>query len=332
MNVTYFLGAGASCHAIPTYSDKANFIKELESYMSDISRINIPDNKNKFLDMEKARQQLISNTKWLIDKLDNYNTIDDYAKYLWDSSDPGDRQLYDKLKITLSFYLSIRQLQKRPDLRYTSLIAKINNNTGLNPKFKIITWNYDVQFEKSFFKEKPHLNLDNMHIGIQSYPCSGCSLSFKFDFSRFGKVHLNGIAGFYSAHGRESKPIIQNLYEEIGPLLFAKCLVEYDYLMEHPTALSGLFSYAWEDNDSAKKARDYAVSIAKETDQLVIIGYSFPHFNKDIDREIFKNLVKVEKIVIQDKAPDKIKRVLKDRYGLDSDIATHDVDEFYVPF
>lgn len=55
-----------------------------------------------------------------------------------------------------------------------------------------------------------------------------------------------------------------------------------------------LLSFAWEDetNDTKKifleKRMPIAKAIAEKTDILVVIGYSFPFFNRKIDDEIFK--------------------------------------------
>ena len=48
--------------------------------------------------------------------------------------------------------------------------------------------------------------------------------------------------------------------------------------------------FAWNEDEVTKKAREYAKQIISETDILVVIGYSFPYFNRDVDRSIFKAL------------------------------------------
>jgi len=55
--------------------------------------------------------------------------------------------------------------------------------------------------------------------------------------------------------------------------------------------------FAWEqdyfNNQSAKLFSNIA-----DTKVLVVIGYSFPFFNREIDREIFRRMEKLERIYI----------------------------------
>lgn len=63
------------------------------------------------------------------------------------------------------------------------------------------------------------------------------------------------------------------------------------------------YTFAWEERGSgaeiAKKAREMAVDIAEQTDALVIIGYSFPKLNREIDTQIINSLQKEAQIYIQ---------------------------------
>jgi hypothetical protein len=42
----------------------------------------------------------------------------------------------------------------------------------------------------------------------------------------------------------------------------------------------------------------------KFTNVLVVIGYSFPFFNREIDRKIIKAMSKIHKVYFQSKEPD----------------------------
>lgn len=41
----------------------------------------------------------------------------------------------------------------------------------------------------------------------------------------------------------------------------------------------------------------------KDTEQIVVIGYSFPFFNRVMDREIFGGMPNLKKVYVQDKNP-----------------------------
>src|SRR5690606_20489812 len=54
--------------------------------------------------------------------------------------------------------------------------------------------------------------------------------------------------------------------------------------------ISNHINYAWESNSLAEKTRNEAKRIFSETDILVIIGYSYHNFNKEIDKMLFNEL------------------------------------------
>ena len=49
----------------------------------------------------------------------------------------------------------------------------------------------------------------------------------------------------------------------------------------------------------------------KDAQIMVVIGYSFPFFNRPIDRLIFRKMDKLEKIYIQDLYPENVKQSLR---------------------
>ena len=72
------------------------------------------------------------------------------------------------------------------------------------------------------------------------------------------------------------------------------------------------------------------------TDTLVVIGYSFPFFNREVDRKIIRSMPKLKKIYIQDYAPLNIKSrflsILPDWQDRGIQIIpVDDVNEFFLP-
>lgn len=49
----------------------------------------------------------------------------------------------------------------------------------------------------------------------------------------------------------------------------------------------------------------------KDTELVVVIGYSFPFFNRETDREIFKGMPKLKKVYVQDVNPDAVIQSLR---------------------
>ena len=54
--------------------------------------------------------------------------------------------------------------------------------------------------------------------------------------------------------------------------------------------------YSWENNPVFDNIRTNALKATKETDILIIIGYSFPTFNRNIDKSILKNMIRLKKV------------------------------------
>ena len=106
--------------------------------------------------------------------------------------------------------------------------------------------------------------------------------------------------------------------------------------------------FAWEDGDQVKKAREYASQIIRDSDAVVIIGYSFPTFNREIDRLLFSafNQCCVErsggkvidikkKIYIQD-IKDNAPKIMERLKAVGSNLFEvaeiyDDVDQFFIP-
>jgi len=123
---------------------------------------------------------------------ENHASIDTFAKKLYIKNEQHNLL---RLKATLSCYFLILQGLNNVDQRYDTFFASITNkdeneNVILPDNIKIISWNYDIQFEKAF-----NIYLDNikyLSTQLQAPPITGGR--FEFDYSKFGIIRLNGIA------------------------------------------------------------------------------------------------------------------------------------------
>ena len=97
---------------------------------------------------------------------------------------------------------------------------------------------------------------------------------------------------------------------------------------------SGL-SFAWERFGKLEHdIVEYAKGETSETEVLVVIGYSFPYFNREIDREVIGNMKSLQKVYFQ--APDA--DILKERFlSIRDDIESSsllprfDLEQFLLP-
>lgn len=346
--ISYLLGAGASANTIPIVAFIHSRIEEIITFLKSAQ---IPNDK-----VEAARA-IINELEWLLQNAGKYYTIDTLAKKYYLTSD--DKNL-KKLKKSLIIYFAVEQYLNIPsqqdnklnysfkkestDKRYGSFIAAItrkrypiaipgiagdalaaeNQDFELSKYIKILSWNYDVQFEMSL-QELSNTVIQHIKTTYQILPNSvsqneNNNIIIKQD--RFAMVKLNGDA-------------IWNLEEQTSLnktcILDGKKYVEeskllFDFLDRYKTSSSLFesnsspllsFNFAWEnDNNFRAKYRGYSKNletaelIAVETEILVVIGYSFPIFNREIDSRLFAKMTKLKKIYIQDKNPDRIKSTM----------------------
>ncbi len=295
VKVTYILGAGASANVLPTVK-KTKHSKGLSDAMRELADWleNEPD-----ISPEHGIyiQDISRDFKWLADNSDKFGTVDTFAKFLYLQQKGADLK---RLKFLLSFYFIIEQLfhhklDQRPLIFFTSVLQYKNI---LPTNIKILNWNYDSQLQLSgnIFQQEEFQRNGNGYIHTPAlfnyYPNIGYNGSIKID--DFALVHLNGVASMYfdSHDNTFNSHHIENHNNNLNDIITRTKGMEGKYLI----------SFAWE-NAIFDKRIEIAKSIVKETDYLVVIGYSFPFFNREIDKEIFDTLIegnKLKKIYYQD--------------------------------
>jgi GR25 family glycosyltransferase involved in LPS biosynthesis len=279
--ITYLLGAGASCNALPLVN---NFKDRLSSFNKRLLENLRPQPSN---DMEAYRQlfpfggkngkDFMESILWLRDIAEKHASIDTYAKKLFIKNDNEALNDLHKLKSALSCYLLLEQSLEMTDKRYDNFFASIliRDPRGI-PKLpkdvNIITWNYDTQLEKSYE-------------GFCTIP----ETVFE-EFTRSKNIiRLNGNCGYL--HAAETKYLGHTEFS----ISFLESVIKlYDKFMKAIARPD--ISFAWEKSD----IEDKIIETLKGTTTLVIIGYSLPYFNREIDKMmIYAMHPTLEKIFIQ---------------------------------
>ena len=297
-NLTYLLGAGASYHAMPVQNELiADVARVLENL-----RINNPVHAMNIWGIAGIMnggkyKSLMAKWQEIVQKCQGELTIDTYARTL------HIREEHDQLlalKKLIDFYFHVRQFDERlylqqdirrgyqpnygmqtettpklrtlerHDRRYTQLLASLirpeekRRNDLLPPGLSVLTYNYDLQLEEALAKI--------FDIELRQIVRPGVEPA--------NIVHLNGRAAAYHLEprgdGRHEPDVIGNLLDgnqrdtEIG--------------------------YAWDKRHLESSRFD---EIVTQTKTLVVIGYSFPQFNQETDKEIV-NAPNLERIIIQD--------------------------------
>lgn len=296
MKITYLFGAGASRGCLPTVVEfpdrlhqQSEFLKKDiytldESYFKDITQIT----------KAQAKEQLLIDMDWLYSECLKHASVDTLAKKLWLKRDWSN---LERLKYALTAFLIIEQLRHPPDKRYDTFFASIlrKDISSFPPKVNVVTWNYDFQFEISFDEYSGNDNIYNTYFPIVS---KHTKKNAKPD--EFALYKLNGTTEFDHLHRQYT--FVNSFRKGPEPSSIEEVIRSYAMGRFAYRHLHLCLSFAWEEESPDDSIVSKTIEAVRESNVLVVIGYSFPLFNRDIDRKIIDAMTSLEKIYIQ--APD----------------------------
>lgn len=303
--ITYLFGAGASRNAIPIVNDLRKSIIEEKQLLQKEFVIN-----NEYVDINKEPfhtqsifDELIKDFEWLVENCDNDQSIDTLAKKL---SIRGEFENLKKLKTILSVYFMIIQSKKKVDIRYDTFFASLlqTSHLPLPSNLRILTWNYDYQLEKAYAEYSTDYRFESCQTLLNIYSKNSRDTGFNTD--RFGIVKLNGTASLM-LDLEKSNPynMVGNTNTQYSATLIQTFLKHYaslHHVGKTKEKLIPSLSFAWEDYPSETGAIENAMKCTAETETLVVIGYSFPLFNRFVDRDIIGSMKNLKTVYFQ--APD----------------------------
>lgn len=297
MKLTYLLGAGASFNAIPSVYHLYDEIVRCSDFFDDIGMRGLGEEYN-----------------YLASAIEQYGTPDTFARALWLSNSIEE---LNRLRKSISVFFSsyryavplmteytkseFSKTKKRVskslfggiDSRYLEWLATIcsKDSESIFPiDFNVLTYNYDEQIENSL----RHLMLEEKHKRLLkriSWPAFSKSVDTRI-------YHLNGVSGYYSANKKRVDILNHQLedidnyskycneiLEEIQQALYIIDVVDIDKFN-----FSDFIKFAWE-VAASDVSKDIA-AILRRTEHLVIIGYSFPNFNRGLDNILINSLGK----------------------------------------
>lgn len=300
--VVYLMGAGASCgkrnneSGVPIVTDippqllgmanqlkLSNWTNEEKVYSRD-GITSIP--------MYDAQKELSEDLRWLSENCSEPATIDTYARKLFLKKEFEE---YNRLKRTLASFLLLEQKKNKSDNRYEAFLANIlTDDLEIPNDITIVTWNYDSQFEIALSEYGvEYANLKESPICLPSYDNVNADRRYKI-------FKINGSASF-----DDDVPISEFCTSGFQDLVFnehKKDIVWYHGNKKLKTRLS----FAWENGISNYFNKTLEKEISEAT-VLVVIGYSFPYFNRGVDRRIFHAMDNLRTIIIQDPHADSVK-------------------------
>jgi len=291
--VTYLIGAGASAQALPTIK-KTIFRDSLaDSFKALATKLSAKYILSEEKPINGLLSIFISNLNWLSENTKKFGTPDTFAKFLFLQGSIND---LNRLKDTLSAYFVIEQFKdnkfdQRTLIFLTSILDQL---LRLPENIKILTWNYDFQLQiaaEVFRKESITLNRSQFaHTpSLINYFPSFDDRSMK---NEYDLIHLNGIAGSFAYENWRLNYMIDNekIKKDYEQILAAMNTDKKNKI--------NLLTFAWEKHYLQQDALNHAKNAVKNTDVLVVIGYSFPFFNREVDNEIINEIKSSGKLKI----------------------------------
>jgi len=332
MKITYILGAGASANVLPLIKDQPStpgFPTRLRFFIEQF--------KNDFINLGNSRLKPTSHELDEISRLVvKFKTPDLLCKFYLER---GDYRRYDILKRLISKFFvyeeskdnetGITITEDNIDPRVIPFLATISHKQSLPANVKIINWNYDRQIEKGAVLLRPNNGAEFIIRNFKVWPNN---YTEKLSSDDYFMLHLNGIAGYnYSKQSLLEKEQSEKEFKDVDPVI----------------------SFAWEEEDSfgistfTNNRISIAEQMVKDTNVLVVIGYSFPFFNRNIDSHLFNTMKSsLSKIYFQD--PNLDGTFLYNQFSLPAEntisnagilskrkidiIHIKEVDNYYVPY
>lgn len=297
--IVYLLGAGAS-YGRRNQKDgkdiKGSVVKGVPIVNEFYDAINLFNSENIELLSGKpiGKYNLIhDDLVWLATKCAQYPTIDTYAKMLF-ITEGIYGQNYNRLKRSLSLFLTLMQEKGKRDLRYDGFIASLIQEGAVFPEdISILSWNYDSQFEYAFSDYVRDNDINYIWDKLNVYSKYNQNPMLYVKRGGFGIMKLNGTALLCDNARRGRIVDIDNLTKAYPD---RKTAIQQLYNGNN-NDIETTLSFAWEQDENLKERIKERV---QDAEVLVVIGYSFPYVNRGVDRVIVNNMPNLKKVYIQD--------------------------------
>lgn len=330
--ITYLFGAGASALRLPTIKGLPERIKFIKKYFDENYNYNDKDE----LKYEHFVSKAIEAKNFVLEGFDklykasqNHSTIDTYAKKLHLTNR---RHEVEELVYILAFYFNLEQKLLGNDPRYdTFLISILDSSAYQFPgNLKFLSWNYDLQFEIAY------RNLIERRDGLLDFELFN-TRKHNWEKNRFTSTKINGSCNVIDGSFDDLYFLMNNIH------VIEPSNNDIDYTLAYGihkiknrnSSFPGRvnINFAWYANHTLL---DEMADLHSQTEILVVIGYSFPFFNREIDRKIIQAMSSLKTIYIQDLNPENIATrflsILPDWKKRNIEIIPiNSIDEFFLP-
>ena len=296
--VCYLLGAGASAKSLPMVAGIPDHLNKFENSLAShtIYETTFSQDEDFLVSPSKAKKELQESINWVKQEIQHRNlTIDQVAKKFFLRKE---MDKYNRLKAVLTCFFTWLQGERDIDNRYDSFISQIADKSYpklLPPHIKIITWNYDFQFELAWNEYLVEEGLDEIWKDATDM-CVGSSPIQPRDHLQILK--MNGTAGYLAEDGSGIIALGSRSMNNDDKRKFYSSLCYHYARFIHDKDHKNLLQFAWE-TETPTVSDSRRLGYLEEIKVLVVIGYSFPFFNKPLDSLLFKQMKKLIKVYVQ---------------------------------
>lgn len=321
-NILYILGAGASAGVYSSYDNSVR-LKELQGLPSVAPVLNMKERVRAIIgrirsfnfagissskytsnDIVLALEEIKSDLDWFLLVLNREPFVDVLAETLFKTSEID----FKRLKRILAIYFLIEHSLSGVDLRYKTFITtlySINKHSRIEfgDNVRILSWNYDCQFEEALFEKRGINNSRSvMKYMDKSIVTRSQFISDSYNSSDLFLLKLNGAAHVYKydqSHSSLFNDIVNysSLYmfellllpegARLNELMRLFCEV---YIDDRKSNCVNTISFAWDEEREGLIEKISNYDYLKTVDEVVVIGYSFPSLNWEIDNAIFSQI------------------------------------------
>lgn len=349
--LTYILGAGASFQSIPVVKSFSSRFNEFTNFLRTSSNsVNI-----RMETKDAVFKEAFEATYELYKAFKSHQSFDTYFKKLFHT---GQTDQIIKGKKILNLYFiwehlsniskepSIRQsnifwkqatIDKRYDALIASLLKPIIGKRETYCPINFISWNYDLNLLvalKNYFS--PETTIGEFHSQIK------VSENIWKIGDTITVLNMNGY--FFCNQFEDIHTILEKDYkiENIQHFIYQN-ISTIELLNNSKDPNSELIKFAWESISNSGSNKTDFLAEAKEkilkSNNIVVIGYTFPLYNRLIDYEYFNRSSLLNKnIFVQDPNASEIKAALISDFDLSEDYSPSpslkeisNCDSFFVP-
>lgn len=242
----------------------------------------------------------------LIIELSNAASFDTLAKkYYLTSKIPKVNKMKCLLAIMFihNYYIDKKRTDPRYELFIASLLEKEGSIVSFPQNVNIISWNYDFQFEMALSQFTDNGLINEINKLINSFS----SKKHNSELPNF--IKLNGSAISFTDNNnnvlQRDLEIIKDfskldLNNQVHTYLIREFLKIYRRLSSEDENYNETISLAWENNyQFIVDVRNKALEISRNTNYLMVVGYSFPTFKRTLNHAFLSNLDNLNKLFIQ---------------------------------